>query len=55
LIDGGKFPYLGQTFPGDPRYRVWICALLGMSDKLKEVNIPVQHKDENEGSLFFED
>ena len=55
LLNETKFPYFGQAFPGDPRYRVWICALLGMSDKLKEVNIPVQEIEAKEDSLFFED
>jgi len=51
-------PYLGQTFPGDPKYRKWICSLIGMKDMLEEVQLPTFSKIEGEaksGDLFFED
>lgn len=51
--------YLGQTCPGDPRYRKWMCDLLGMSDKLdmgstsqKEASLSASDPST---LLFFED
>jgi lariat debranching enzyme len=31
-----EFPYFGQIYPGDNRYRVWICEMLGISDRIGE-------------------
>ena len=35
-----EFPYLGQTQPGNDQYRRWMCAVLGMTDRLGNNQIP---------------
>jgi lariat debranching enzyme len=55
------FPQFGQVFPGDDRYRKWICDLLGMRDILGdathafEMPAPIAPAKVEQDALFFED
>ena len=52
-----EFPSFGQVFPGDERYRKWICAILEMRDMI-ELNsqlVPPPPPPADGQELFFED
>lgn len=34
-----EFPYLGQIHPGNGKYREWLCAAIGMTDKLSSLSV----------------
>jgi len=60
-----EFPYFGQIFPGDDKYRKWICEVLEMTDRLSECDsfafpgeVIIREESPKEPSadaLFFED